>query len=94
MTYTRSIEVDYETPSCALVRGYGSRDLVMKVTKRTPVWATLSRGWVVQPNTADDVIAIAEERGYLVTVVDQRPRPARVAPATPGDPADPGRGLW
>jgi hypothetical protein len=79
----KRIEVEYETPSCALVRGHGSRDLVMKVTKRSPVWATLSRGWVVQPHTAGDVIAVAESRGYDVVVIQAG-----------ADRPDPGRGRW
>ena len=65
---SRRIEVEYLTRSCALVRGYGSRDLVQSRLNRLPVWSSRSRGWVVQP-TADDVIALAEDRGYQVVVI-------------------------
>jgi hypothetical protein len=48
--------------------------MLTELTGRPPVWATVSRGWVVQPHRARDLVAILEHRGgYDVTVtnVDQ-----------------------
>jgi hypothetical protein len=64
----RRLEVEYASPSCVLMRGPGARELITEVRGRAPVWATLSRAWVCQPSTAVDVVALAEMRGYGVTV--------------------------
>lgn len=78
---TRRIEVEYATPSCAYVRGHGSRELLTELKGRPPVWATLSKAWVCQPRTAQDVIAIAESRGYEVLISE-------------GERVDPAEGRW
>ena len=77
----KRIEVEFFNASCAYVRGHGSRDLITERTGRPPVWATLSQAWVCQSRTARDVIAIAERRGYDVTISE-------------GERVDPGGGRW
>ena len=79
----RRLEVEFTSPSCALVRGYGSRELIVDMVGRAPVWATLSRGWVVQPSKVRDLIAAAESRGYEVTTI-----------GSGQDHHDPGGGRW
>lgn len=64
----RVVRFVFETRSCAVVSGYGSRELITELRGRPPVWSTLSRGWVVQPQTARDLIAICEARGYDVVL--------------------------
>jgi hypothetical protein len=70
---SRPVEIRFVSPSLALVNGHGTREMLIELTNRPPVWATRSRGWVVQPHRARDLIAILEHRGYDVTVtnVDQ-----------------------
>lgn len=65
------ILIKVETKSCALVTGYGARDLIMKVTKRSPVWATVSRGWVIQPSIIRDLVAVIERKGWDCTIVGE-----------------------
>ena len=68
----RVLTITFETPSCALVRGYGSRELLTELRKgRPPVWATRDRAWVTQPATARDLIAVAELRGYEIVVTSE-----------------------
>lgn len=92
------IEITMESPSCALVTGYGAREAIMAVTKRPPVWATISRAWVIQPGIVRDLVAIIELRGWDVTVVGETGTKTAVALATattsPGEEPDPGHGLW
>lgn len=57
----------------AFVKGYGSRDLLTELRGRPPVWSTLTRAWVTQPQTARDLVAVAESRGYAVTVSGEDP---------------------
>jgi hypothetical protein len=64
----RTLTISFETPSCALVRGYGSRELLTELRGKPPVWATRSRAWVTQPSTAKDLIAVAEMRGYDIVI--------------------------
>jgi hypothetical protein len=69
---SRHIEIRFVSPSCALVTGYGTREMLTELTGRPPVWGTVSRGWVVQPHRARDLIAILEHRGgYDVTVTNE-----------------------
>lgn len=56
----------------SLVRGYGSRDLVMSVTGRAPAWSRIRRGWSVQESTARDVVAAAEVQNYDVVITGRR----------------------
>jgi hypothetical protein len=63
------LTITFETPSCALVRGYGSRELLTELRGGRPLgWATRSRAWVTQPSTAKDLIAVAEMRGYDIVI--------------------------
>lgn len=62
----KTLEARSLSRSSAVVSGFGSRDVVMKVTTRSPVWSNAERGWVVQPHRLPDIIAVAESRGYTV----------------------------
>lgn len=79
----RRLEVEFVTPSCAYVRGYGSRELLTELRGRPPVWSSLGRAWSVQPTFARDLLAIAQARGLetVVTEADQEKR-------------DPAHGRW
>jgi hypothetical protein len=57
----------------AFVSGYGSREMLTELRGRPPVWSSLTRAWVTQPRTAKDLIAVAESRGYLVSVSHEDP---------------------
>jgi hypothetical protein len=65
---SRHLTITLVTPSCAYVNGYGSRDLLTELRGRPPIWGTRSRAWVTTPTVARDLVAIAEHRGYSVTV--------------------------
>lgn len=57
----------------SLVRGsHGTRDLVVSVTGRAPVWSSVRRGWSLQEGTARDVVAAAERAGWDVVVTGPR----------------------
>lgn len=75
----RRLVITFETPSCAYVRGHGSRDLIEELRGRAPVWATRARAWAVQPRTARDLVSLAELRGFAVEVVrEESLTPAQV----------------
>lgn len=59
----------------SLVRGYGSRELIIDVTGRPPIWSAIRRGWSLQETTARDVVAAAESRGYGVVITGATPTP-------------------
>ena len=64
----RHISVRFVSPSCALVNGYGTREMLTELGGR-PVWATISRAWVTTPARARDLVAILEHRGgFDITV--------------------------
>jgi hypothetical protein len=87
--------LEVELAGCgSLVRGYGSRDLVMSITGRTPVWSTVRRGWSLQETTARDVIAAAEVHGYDVVITGPRASDRSNPANTPRPLPDPGGGLW
>lgn len=67
------ISVEFYNNVCVYVRGYGTRDLLTELRGRAPVWATISRAWVTTPETAKDLIAIAERRGWDVTILEPNP---------------------
>lgn len=75
---TRRIEVTFENRDCAFVAGYGARELLTEMRGRPPIWSTLTRAWCTTEQTARDLIAIAERRGYEVVL----------------GTADPGVGRW
>jgi hypothetical protein len=69
---SRHVEIRFVSPSCALVSGYGTREMLTELTGRLPVYATRSRGWAVQPHRARDLVAILEHRGgYEITVTTE-----------------------
>lgn len=69
---SRHVEIRFVTPSCALVNGYGTREMLTELIGRPPVWAATSRGWVVQPHRARDLVAILEHRGgFDITVTSE-----------------------
>ncbi|WP_343909042.1 hypothetical protein [Nocardioides aquiterrae] len=57
----------------AEVSGHGSRQLLVDMTGRPPVWLTRSRAWSTTPKSARDLAALAELRGYDVTVTGADP---------------------
>ena len=72
----KRLTVKFINAHCATVTGYGSRDLLTEMRGgRAPVWS--ARGWVTVPDTAADLIAIAERRGFDVTVLESSPRGQR-----------------
>jgi hypothetical protein len=101
VTYRR-LRIEFTAPSCALVRGYGSREMISELRNgRPPVWATRDRAWVIQPSTARDLIAVAESRGYDITITGSaRPVGHETHVGEPGSardqhtPAPQEAGLW
>lgn len=49
------------------LRGYGSRDLLLSVGSR-PTWGSVTRAWAGTYGKVRDAIALAESRGWVVTV--------------------------
>ena len=83
----------------SVVRGYGSRGLVIQITGHPPVWRPSRRGWSVQEKTAADVVAAAENAGYDIVItgptgqrVGQFPPTSELLTAV--NSSDPGAGLW
>ena len=73
---SRSLSVTFVNANMATVSGYGSHDLLVELRHRRPVWSSISRAWATTPRTARDLIAIAESRGYVVSVEHDDPLPA------------------
>lgn len=92
----RVLMISFETPSCALVCGHGSRELLTELRGgRPPVWATRSRAWVTQPATAKDLIAVAETRGYDIVITGEAATEAHEAARLLGVGDRPDEsGLW
>jgi hypothetical protein len=78
---SRQIVVTFETPSCAYVRGHGSRTMLEELRGRPPVWATISRAWCVQPKTARDLVCLCEARGLEVIITREEALPIEVIAA-------------
>lgn len=94
----RHVEIRFVSPSCALVSGYGTREMLTELTGRAPVWATRDRAWVTQPHRARDLVAILEFRGgvdiavsHAATASAPEPEPER---ASSTEAPDPGERLW
>ena len=51
----------------AFVTGYHARQLLIDVGSR-PVWGGIRKAWATVPHLAADAMALAEQRGWLVTV--------------------------
>lgn len=66
------ITVQLESRVAAVVSGYGSRELVERITGRAPVWRAARNGWACQERTARSVCALAEAEGYDVLVLGPR----------------------
>lgn len=71
----REIAVNIVNASMATVAGYQSRQLVTEIRRREPCWSTVSRGWVMQPSSVPDLIALCESRGFVVIVTEGDPLP-------------------
>jgi hypothetical protein len=76
----------------SLVRGFGSREIVISVTGRAPVWSSIRRGWSLQETTARDVVAAAEARGYDVVITGPRAAADHNPANTPAAQTE--AGLW
>lgn len=64
----RRLEVVVDPRGCwAEVKGYRARDLLLEVGSR-PVYSTTRRAWSVSARRGRDVAALAEYRGYSVTM--------------------------
>ncbi|MCW2736101.1 hypothetical protein [Nocardioides sp.] len=88
----RVLEVEFAGVG-SLVRGYGSRDIVISVTGRAPLWSSVRRGWSLQESSARDVVAAAEALNYDVVITGRRAverNPANTPRAAAPDPG----GLW
>lgn len=72
----QAFRVVFVNASCAYISGHGSREVLLELKGRAPVWSSLGRAWVVQPATASDFIAVVERRGYVVDVLEDDPLPA------------------
>ncbi len=90
---SRHLEIRFKSRNHALVTGWGSRQMLAELRNgRAPLYSTIHRAWSTTPETARELIALAEHRGYSIVVsgaVEPRPEPA-LASESP----DPGRGLW
>lgn len=58
-------------PCTAYLKGFGSRELIIDVRRRAPLWAVRHRAWCLMPSSLADVIAFAETRGYFVPMVSE-----------------------
>lgn len=91
------IDIKIESPSCAMVSGYGARELIQAITKRSPVWATVSRAWVMQTHHLRDLVAACEVRGWDVTITGETGVAdvgvVEIAPAHRSS-SSPASGLW
>ncbi len=85
----------------SVLRGDGSREGLIKLTGRAPMWAPLSKGWSCQQDSLTDALALAQSLGIDVNIVGPRSRKAHLsdvldaAPAPRwGEQAVPGFGRW
>lgn len=91
----RLLEVEAENRYCHRLRGPDVRALAMRVNAgKVPVWSSIAKAYTVSEQTAANVIALAEHRGYDVVVTG----PRAVASTTPfagvHDCDDSGEALW
>ena len=78
--------------------GHGSRSLYVELRGRPPVYNTRTRRWTAQLQTARDLVALAESRGWQVVITGaqaigvaaaaNRESPEQFAPAPESE------GLW
>lgn len=85
------LEIRFESRNHALVTGYGSRDLLSRLRNRPPLWSTIHRAWTTTPETARELMILAEHEGWSMVISgdNQRPEPVVVS-----ERPDPGLGLW
>lgn len=86
----RTIQVCFATQAGAFVRGFGSRELLIDIRGRAPVYNTRLRAWAAMPSTASDLIAVAERRGWTVEVVSE----AHLVRLAGGEAAEERQQLW
>lgn len=73
----RTLTVVMVNQNCAYISGYGSRELITDLRfGRPPVWSAVGHAWVTTPGTARAAIAVAEDRGWNVTITNDDPLPA------------------
>lgn len=63
--------------SWAEFSGYGSRELYVDLRRRPPVYNTRTRRWTAQLETARDLVALAESRGWSVMVHGEQAETSR-----------------
>ncbi len=68
MSRGRHVRIVLVNQNLAVASGWGSRDLLTELRGRAPAWSNRPRGWAIQPTTARDLVALAELRGYDVTI--------------------------
>ncbi len=73
----KRLTVTFENTHCAFVAGYGARQLLTEMRGRPPIWSTLTRAWCTTEQTARDLIAIAERRGFEVVLGTKAPGEGR-----------------
>lgn len=61
----------------AEVNGPGCRDLLTELAGRPPAYLARSRAWSTTPQRARDLAALAELRGYAVTLTGADPGEGR-----------------
>ena len=67
---SRRIKVAFYNRHAAYISGHGTRDLIIELRGRPPVWASRQKAWVTSEKTAKDVLACAEARGWQSQVSD------------------------
>lgn len=60
---SRHVEIEFVNQNLALVRGYGTRELLTELSGRPPVREVRSRAWVTTPDRARSLVALLEYRG-------------------------------
>lgn len=71
----------------SILRGHGSREALVELTGRSPVYVASAQGWSCQADTLDDACALAQVRGIDVEVVGSRAARSRAVEALRAAPA-------
>ncbi|MCD4525230.1 hypothetical protein [Nocardioides sp. cx-173] len=100
----KRLEIVHINQNCVEFGGYSVRELHTQSAGRPPVWNTRTRRWVTSPRRLDDLVALAERRGYAVEITGAPASRSSSAPRVDvafnppvglnDDQPDPGRGLW
>lgn len=71
------VAVNYVNPNMTTVKGHGTREMLMTLRPggRPPAWSAVSKAWTTTPETAADLIALAESRGLTVVITEGDPLP-------------------